>query len=357
MRAMHSGKKFNIIPQIRSAADRMTMVVTTKEKRMKYRSWGFTVWAMFTGVMVLGLVDSGHMATAQEQMPIRPNASYQCSNGMTVTVTRCALQAGKEYCEFKVERDGKLAYQGVNLREQVAVGVKSCTAQAAGSSPRTMAEPGRSFNPPYLNEMPSIDLVKQEIQGKDPTDTLARQVAVFNKLPQVITSFMLADRKRYDLTPDEQKVTGKYNLAAYELEQGYKKSHTPAEAQAFLQLHGRYEMDAALNREMHLKLFSPAFLQQMAHADKTWTEAYQAHLEQERRTSEQANAGQSGASAKNNPGTLAARRCMELGGSELECVGKGFWTGLMDMAGVNAGAVRTWGRAVCGSISDRGVSL
>ena len=43
---------------------------------------------------------------------------------------------------------------------------------------------------------------------------------------------------------------------------------------------------------------------------------------------------------RNDPGTLAARRCVELGGSDLECVGKGFFSGLMDMAGVNPDAIK-----------------
>jgi hypothetical protein len=292
--------------------------------------------AKITAVLTLGLMQSLLVAEAQQHDSLQSNSSYQCNNDMAMTVVRCAQQNGKEYCEFKIERNGKLAFQGVSLRENAAAAVKSCRAQATqtkSQSSRTMAEPGRSFNPPYLNEMPAIDFVKQEIQGTDPTDTLARQVAVFTKLPTVITRFQLADRKRYDATPDEQKITGKYSLAAYELEQGYKKTHTAAEAQAFLQLHGRYELDSVLNREMHVKLFSSAFLLELGGADKARNQWYQEHLEQERRASEQAAQGGS-PFVRNDPGTLAARRCAELGGSELECIGKGFWTGLMDMAGM-----------------------
>src|SRR5262249_54854622 len=250
---------------------------------------------------------------------LQVNASYQCSDGMTVTVTRCAKQGAQEYCEFKIEKEGKPAFEAVNLRERVAAGVKACKAKAASSPSsgrRTMAEPGKSFNPPYLNDMPSIDFVKREIQGKDATDTLARQVAVFNLLPTVITRFFLADRNRHDLTPDEAKITGKYQLAAYEMEQAYKKSHTPAEAQAFFQLHGRYELDSALDREMHVKLFTSEFLLQLGGADKARNKWYQEHLEQEKRESEQAaNAAKGSGSPfiRNDPGTLAARRCVELG--------------------------------------------
>jgi hypothetical protein len=316
--------------------------------RVKEFVWSKDMKTFAIAVLLAVHLTSALAGTAQQPDSLQVNASYQCSNGMTVTVTRCAKQNGLENCEFKIEQNGKLAFQGVNLREKVAAGVKSCRAQAASSPssfPRTMAEQGKSFNPPYLNEMPSIELVKQEIQGKDPTDTVARQVAVFNELPTVITRFMLADRKRYDLTPDEQKITGKYQLAAYELEQAYKKTHTPAEAQAFFQLHGRYELDSALNREMHIKLFSSAFLLQLGGADKARNEWYRAHLEQERRVSEEAaNAAKGGSPfVRNDPGTLAARRCVELGGSELECIGKGFWTGLTDMAGVDANALNPIG--------------
>src|SRR5215470_5482904 len=186
--------------------------------------------SMFWVSLLAGGMQAALVAEAQQ--PVQPNSTYQCSNGMTVTIIRCAKQDGKEYCEFKIEQNGKPAFQAVNLHERVEAGVKSCRTEAANphnSSPRTMAEPGKSFNPPYLNEMPSIDLVRSQIQGKDATDTLARQVAVFNLLPTVITRFQLADRKRYDATPDEQKIAGKYQLAAYELEQTYKKSHTAAE--------------------------------------------------------------------------------------------------------------------------------
>lgn len=43
---------------------------------------------------------------------------------------------------------------------------------------------------------------------------------------------------------------------------------------------------------------------------------------------------------RNDPGTLAARRCVELGGSALQCVGKSLFSGVMDMAGVNPDAIK-----------------
>ena len=40
-------------------------------------------------------------------------------------------------------------------------------------------------NTSYTSDMPSVERVKAEIKGSDPTDTLARQVAVFTYLSAV----------------------------------------------------------------------------------------------------------------------------------------------------------------------------
>jgi hypothetical protein len=309
--------------------------------------------------LLVGLAESASLASAQQKTSLELNKPYYCSNGLTVTVTRCVLQNGKEFCEFKIEQNGKLSFQAAQPGEQLAAGVKSCSTkapkEAAAGAPGAAAPVqvsaktfrlanGKPFTPPYLSEMPSIDFVKREIQGKDSTDTLARQVAVFNMLPEVIQRFQLADRSRYNLLPDEQKVTGQYNLAAYEMEQGYKKTHTAAEAQEFFRLHGRYELDQALDREMYTKLFSTEFLAEYRKINKAINQWYQAHLDQEKRESEQVRAQAAGTQGgspfvRNDPGTLAARRCVELGGSALECIGKGLWGGMLDMAGIPADAL------------------
>jgi len=303
--------------------------------------------------LLLGLIEIGSLASAQQRTLLELNKPYYCNNGLTVTAMKCVLQSGKEFCEFKVEQDGKLSFHGLQTGENLAAALKSCSmtppkagapgaaAPVAGAAKTIQPVNGKPFNPSYLNGMPSVEFVKSQIQGKDATDTLARQVAVFNELPTVITRFQLADRKRYDATPDEQKIAGLYQLAAYELEQGYKKTHTAAEAQEFLRLHGRYELDSALDREMHVKLFSSEFLLELGGADKARNQWYQAHIEQEKRESEQARAQAAGTQGgspfvRNDPGTLAARRCVELGGNDLECIGKGLWGGMMDLAGLPA---------------------
>jgi len=165
--------------------------------------------------------------------------------------------------------------------------------------------------------MPSVDTVERLIQGSDPTDTLARQVAVFNLLPTLIQRMGMDPSRRYgDTTPDETKLMGSYSLAAYQLTQSYAKAHTADELKAFNQLHGRYELDDALNREMFQKLFTKQFLDDYSKVDAAANAHYKAHIDQETRQAQQAQAQASGHSDRDeffaylrNPQTV---RLMEL---------------------------------------------
>ena len=307
--------------------------------------------------LALLLASDGLSCVASAQEPLQFNVPYHCPDGTDKVITHCQSNARGEVCVWRDEKNGQLIGERFNIRSQMDGWLKICKVQGKpGASAVTQpaaqpsaptALPTGPLNPPYLGGMPPIDLVKHEIQGKDPTDTLARQVAVFNMLPLVTQRFLIADRHRYNPTPDEQKVNGQYGLAAYELEEGYKKTHTAAEAQEFFRLHGRYELDAALFHEM-FKLFSPAFMVEYGKVDRSANQWYQAHLEQERRAGQGLGEAQSapdngnqGSSpfVRNDPGTLAARRCVELGGSDLECVGKGLSTGLMEMFGLGGASL------------------
>ena len=58
--------------------------------------------------------------------------------------------------------------------------------------------------------MPSIDRVKAQIQGKDPTDTAARQVAVFTYLQEYIKRIAYNKNPRADFTPTRQRIYAAY---------------------------------------------------------------------------------------------------------------------------------------------------
>src|SRR5580765_4939939 len=75
----------------------------------------------------------------------------------------------------------------------------------------------QAASPDYTNDLPSVERVKVEIKGKDPTDTLARQVAVFTYLQTYITRIKTNRTVRGDYTPGEKRMLGLYAAAAYQL--------------------------------------------------------------------------------------------------------------------------------------------
>src|SRR6202158_2177328 len=111
--------------------------------------------------------------------------------------------------------------------------------------------------PNYTADMPSVDRVKAEIKGSDLTDTLARQVAVFTYLSAYIQRIKYNRTVSGPYTPEEQRVMGSYDLARYQISQDYKKSHTPAEIDAFDHLEGKYEFDTAFNKDWNKRLMGP----------------------------------------------------------------------------------------------------
>ena len=151
----------------------------------------------------------------------------------------CERQAGKEYCEIKVEQNGKLAFKDVDLRERVVAGVKSCTTQAANppsiraaaKSAATIAN-GKSFNPAYLNEMPSVDRVKEAMTTNDPHETALRQIWAFYELMEVVK--VLSGPREFArpvMLPDEQKILVEYQHSSIQHQPGGRQSFSEQQTQ------------------------------------------------------------------------------------------------------------------------------
>src|SRR3569623_843700 len=88
----------------------------------------------------------------------------------------------------------------------------------------------------YTAALPSVDTIKAQIKGTDPTDTLARQIAVFRSLRNYISNIAYARSVKAPPTPAEQKAIIAYGLAETQLTQSYTSTHTPDEVKAFNQL-------------------------------------------------------------------------------------------------------------------------
>ena len=65
----------------------------------------------------------------------------------------------------------------------------------------TMAVSVSALDPAYLDEMPSIEQVLADVHGKDPMNTLARQMAALMQLVKVVED-MAGNRRYGGMTPD-----------------------------------------------------------------------------------------------------------------------------------------------------------
>ena len=304
--------------------------------------------------MLVGWLMAPALASAQQ--PLQFNVPYSCQDGVTRIISRCEKNArGGEVCFWREGKNGQFDSERFNVRGQMDGWLAMCKAppaptatpapaqaaapapQAVAPPPMPVARPGQALNPPYLAGMPSPDVVKQRIQGANAVDTLARQVAVLNRLPRLIERMRMAPERGYNLTPDELQAVNAYNLTSYQMSQAYIKSATPEAGKTFQQTVGRYEDDPALNNQM-LGLLSAPTLADYARVDKGAFQQAQARADQQRREAEQARAPQAapGGGAPtlpNDPGRVEVRRCYELGGGDAECVSKGFMTGFIDFIG------------------------
>jgi len=187
-----------------------------------------------------------------------------------------------------------------------------------------------------LSDMPAVERVKAEIKGSDAADTLARQAAVFDGLVEYVKRIKNSRTVRGPFTPEEQKFSQDYSLASYQISQQYEKTHTPAETQAFGTLRNRYEMDGAFEHDWRTRLLGKQATATYNAALGSLAAGQQQHYQQEMGQTKQAMERQQtpGGSDPNDPTGVAIRRCLELGGSSLGCIGKGMNTGMLSLIGM-----------------------
>src|SRR5207245_2515332 len=140
-------------------------------------------------------------------------------------------------------------------KAQAAAIALVCSTSGSAAQPKNAT--AQAASPDYTNDLPSVDRVKAEIKGSDPTDTLARQVAVFTYLQAYVQRIKYNRSYSGPFTPGEQRVIAAYSLAAYQMSQDYAKTHTPDEAKAFERLHGQYEMNSDFYKDWSKRLIGP----------------------------------------------------------------------------------------------------
>ena len=304
--------------------------------------------------LLLFAATSSLTVNAQQAGGLQLNVPYRCENGMSLTVAGCALESGKESCLIQIHQNGKLAFQGVAPRERVVPAVQQCEKQAAASRAQGAAKPAsngrsKSLNPSYLSEMPSVDQVLQGMKAGDSHETALRQIWAFYELIEVIKT-LSGDREfsRNGFLPDETKIIGEYQVAQYKVSQEADKAFPNNKPSEDLTYHfSRWDPKFGFKGINIWQFFSESLQSQFTQIVAKDNARYAAMRAEQRRIAAQgvsadpqvSNQASGSPFVRNDPGTLAARRCVELGGNALECVGKGFFSGLMDMVGVDPKAV------------------
>ena len=185
---------------------------------------------------------------------------------------------------------------------------------AVWGSSTTLSAQANNVN--YTADYPSVDRVKAEIKGKDPTDTLARQMAVFTYLSTQIKRIKENRDYKGTFTPDELRLISAYDLAAYTIQQDYNKSHTPAEAKTFDMLQFNYVLDGAFRAQWTKVLIGPqgqnaykGTLDDMnARQERHYNQEMQTYIDAQKKQQTAASGGSS--TGSNDPTAVATRRCL-----------------------------------------------
>ncbi len=203
-------------------------------------------------------------------------------------------------------------------------------AQAAGSD--------------YTASLPSVQQVETQLQGTDPIDTAARQVAVFEYLQVYIQRIRDARQYNGPYTPGELQHQTDYAKAQYDLTQSFTKAHTPDEVKTFQQKEGNYSVNNALDWIKQLEGTQAA--NAYSGAESSLAATQQAHVAQEQQQyqqAQQASQQQTGMvngqamPISNDPTSVAIQRCLELGGSTGSCMGGSLIGGMLSLATGGAG--------------------
>jgi hypothetical protein len=257
-------------------------------------------------------------ATAQAPAPPVLNTPYVCANGLTYTVTTCKPYRADQWCETVEMQNGNVVTTMDSAWSQMTGRLAGCSVAPKPSTPTASPQPSAAaqttFNPPYLKEFPTVDQIMAQIKGSSAQDTANRQLSALHAFGQMIAAMAGPRMTQNQLTQDETRIiTGYFN--AYGV-----LAKPPANAQ-----------DSYLGQPSFINSLFSTF--SMPTVQQIWLTA-QAQSQQQGGAN-----GQTPLAPTSDPGTLAARRCVELGGSLAQCTGTALSTGMQSLLGINLGAL------------------
>ncbi len=259
-------------------------------------------------------------AAAQSPAPPVLNTPYVCPNGMTYTVSVCKpLHPNDWWCEETEKQNGQVVNTADRSWSSMAGLLQGCTTAPKPSTPAASPQPSgaaqTTFNPPYLKEFPTVAQIMAQMKGSSAQDTANRQLSAMHVFGQMIAAMAGTRVAQNQMTPDETRIITNYFNAytAFAKSAANPQDSYPAQTSFITTLFSTFSMPTV---------------------HQIWLTA-QAQTQQQQTAAN----GQTPLAPTSDPGTLAARRCVELGGSMTQCMGTALSTGMQSLLGVNLSAM------------------
>ncbi|MFC5863233.1 hypothetical protein ACFPT7_13090 [Acidicapsa dinghuensis] len=293
-----------------------------------------STWSSMTGRMqgcVIGPPEPKSTAGEQQTSDLKLNTPYKCDGGLTVTVFECGGQGSQAYCHVRAEMNGKFVSQLPKPRAEIAPHLSACTA-------------GTPFSPPYTAEFPSAHHVIEAMLAGDPRKNITRALGAYYQLSEILV-VLAGERANGGLLLDEKRLIDDYNRLAGELTQVAQQKFPGEHFEIGANPYHYARTDPKFGFEgIHVwtVFLSPEIQSAYAKSVGGNDARYMAAIEQERQAAMkqvQADMAAAEAEAQQNsmpqdPGSVAMRRCMESGRSDVECMKEAMGVGLSDLSGV-----------------------
>jgi hypothetical protein len=254
------------------------------------------------------------------------DSRWDCGGGATMTIIQCQKNAGQDSCFIRLEQDGKFIAEVPKPLNEIQSHVSACKAMP-------------TLNPVYLAEFPSTYRVVQGMLVGKPQDNMVRSIGAFYQLSEIIRA-MAGSRA---LTPDEQKFLGDYSRLQAEMADAAAKKFPGQQFDPASNPYRFKRTDPRFGFEgipVWTTYLTPGMQDAFARAVGGDDDKYAIAVDRQKRAAAQKvdddiRAADAEAHYKKDPGSVAARHCVESGRSEVECLSEGLKVGAQDLFGGN----------------------
>jgi len=303
----------------------------------RYNTRAAVVWQITNKCKLQSSGTARGASAAQQSSGLQLNTPYQCGGNATLTLTQCQPLNGRDYCMVKLEQNGQFIMQLPKPKSDIEQELRERQCKA-----------GIAIDPPYLTQFPSKEVVLQGMKVQTPRETVIRAIGALYQLSEIIQT--LAQAHGGALTADEKKLIDQYSVQITSLQQAAAKNLNGEQLTLAANPYHFSRSDPRFGFEgipVWVSFLSPALQAQFAQVVGANDPAYMAKVQQERqRAMDDANAQQKAMIAQaqaqaaeqampKDAGSVAMRKCLESGRSDMECLGQGMKTGLNDLMGGN----------------------